>query len=174
MLNIEERLNTLPVRKGQRPKTRKAIPHLQIGIQPDMQISEELLHWLDALPDTVNTSATSLADVHAVRMLKRRTDIQGLALPPTGEFMHIHKDGSLHVTLPPDRAEEAIEAGWGERHPLGHLIGNADLVLLYTPRTEQELDVVFSLAVDSYNYVSGQALTSDEVLRTAYGYDNKP
>lgn len=139
-----------------------------------MGIYEELLHRLEALPDTVSTSATSLADVHALRMLKRRTDIQGLALPPTGEFIHIHKDGSLHVTLPPDRAEEAIEAGWGERHPMGRQIGNADLVMLYTPRTEQELDVVFGLAVDSYNYVSGQTLTSDDILRTAYGYDDKP
>ncbi len=73
------------------------------------------------------------------------------------EFAHIHPDGSLHASLPPQRAQEAIEKGWAEPHPLAGSLGMEGLVLLYTPLDAEELDVIFALVVDSYNHVTGRS-----------------
>ncbi|MGH2453772.1 MAG: luciferase family protein [bacterium] len=83
------------------------------------------------------------------------------------EFAHIHPDGSLHASLPPERAREAIEAGWVEPHPMALYIGNEGMVMLYTPRTMEELDVIFQLIVDSYNFVTGQNVNATEIAATA-------
>jgi phospholipase/carboxylesterase len=82
------------------------------------------------------------------------------------EFAHIHPDGSLHVTLSPKRAKEAIEAEWAEYHPLAHQIGVEGMVLLYTPRDMQELDIIFQLVVDSYNFVTGRSIRPDEIVKS--------
>jgi phospholipase/carboxylesterase len=64
------------------------------------------------------------------------------------EFTHIHPDGSMHLTLPPDRAREAIEAGWAEPHPIARQMRLEGMVLVYTPRTFGELEVLWSLVTE--------------------------
>ena len=76
-------------------------------------------------------------------------------------------DGSLHASLSPERARAAIEASWAEPHPMALMMGNEGMVMLYTPRTLAELDTIFQLIVDSYNYVTGRAITAD-AIRAAY------
>jgi phospholipase/carboxylesterase len=80
------------------------------------------------------------------------------------EFAHIHPDGSLHVALPPERAREAVSKGWAEPHPLAQYLGNEGMVMLYTPLDMEELDVVFGLILDSYNFVTGRSLQPEEVI----------
>lgn len=80
------------------------------------------------------------------------------------EFAHIHPDGSLHVALPPERAREAVSKGWAEPHPLAQYLGNEGMVMLYTPLDKEELDVVFGLILDSYNFVTGLSLQPEEVI----------
>ena len=60
----------------------------------------------------------------------------------------------MHLTLPPDRAREAIEAGSAELHPIARQMGREDLVLVYTPRTFDELEVLWDLVLDAYCYVT--------------------
>jgi len=74
------------------------------------------------------------------------------------EFAHIHPDGSLHITLSPERAREAIASGWAEMHPIAEQIGNEGMVLVYTPMDMEELDIIFQLIVDSYNFVTGRSI----------------
>jgi hypothetical protein len=50
----------------------------------------------------------------------------------------------MHLALPPDRADEAIRAGWAEPHPIARMIGQDGLVLVYTPRD-----------FDAYCYITG-------------------
>ena len=68
------------------------------------------------------------------------------------EFAHIHppEDGSLHMTLPDDVAEAAYAAGWGEPHPV------SGTPLIFGPRDEAELEIVWGLLRSSYEYASGE------------------
>lgn len=82
------------------------------------------------------------------------------------EFAHIHPDGSLHASLPSDRALEAVEAGWAEPQPIAEELGVPGLVMIYTPQTLDELESVLQLVVDSYNFVTGQILEVSEIGRS--------
>jgi hypothetical protein len=43
-------------------------------------------------------------------------------------------------------------------------LGNEGMVMLYTPLDMDELNVVFGLILDSYNFVTGSSLQPKEVL----------
>ena len=75
------------------------------------------------------------------------------------EFAHIHPmpDGSMHAALPPELAEEAIEKGWAEQHPvarMGHTSPN--VVMIYAPRNAGEIEIVAGLVTESYRYAGGR------------------
>jgi phospholipase/carboxylesterase len=73
------------------------------------------------------------------------------------EFAHLHPDGSLHASLHPDTARAAIEAGWAVAHPWANQRpGWEGFVMIYTPLTEAELDIVLELVRGSYSYITGQ------------------
>jgi phospholipase/carboxylesterase len=155
----------LPKRAGPQPLTNKNMPHSQIGVRPVPEVNAELFRRCFSLPD-VRNEPTRIS-VPGARALWLREDLP-LAHPEViavgREFAHIHPDGSLHASLPPERAREAIEAGWAEPHPMALYMGNEGMVMLYTPRTLEELDVIFQLVVDSYNFVTGRAVNAAETL----------
>ncbi len=79
------------------------------------------------------------------------------------EFAHLHPppDQSLHLTLPERRAREAIQAGWAEFHPLveeGRL--PPTLVMVYAPRDDVEIEIVYGLVRESYQFARGQPLSA--------------
>ncbi|MDD9922576.1 MAG: DUF5519 family protein, partial [Boseongicola sp.] len=77
------------------------------------------------------------------------------------EFAHIHPDGSLHASLSPELAKRAVETGWAVAHPWAdQRPGWEGFVMIFTPTSESELDVVFGLVKDSYEFVTGQKPTS--------------
>lgn len=75
------------------------------------------------------------------------------------EFAHLHpgRDQSLHASLPPDIAQAAIDAGWAELHPvaMSGLIPPTT-VMLYAPRNDDELEVVYNLVLASYRFAGGR------------------
>ena len=74
------------------------------------------------------------------------------------EFAHLHGDGSgsLHLTLPGERAAEAIEQGWAELHPAVRMgLMPPTLVMLYGPRDDEELATVWRLIQVSYTFARG-------------------
>jgi len=153
-------------RKHARPPTRQGMPHAQIGIQPVATINAELFRRSFLLPNVQNRP--TVISVPGARALWV-DEIIPLAHPEVivsgREFAHIHPDGSLHLSLPPDRAREAVEKGWGEPHPIASYLGIEGMVMLYTPLDEEELDVVFQLIVDSYNFVTGSSIQPEEVVQ---------
>ena len=73
------------------------------------------------------------------------------------EFAHQHPDGSLHASLPPDRAADAIAAGWAVAHPSAQFHERLrGFVMLFTPRNAEEMEVIFNLIVDGYNFIAGR------------------
>ena len=149
----------LPRRITPRPPTSKGMPHTQIGIAPEPAVDRELRRRAYALPGVLDRP--TVISVPGARALWLADDVDLLrpeSILRGREFAHIHPDGSLHATLSPERAREAIAAGWAEPHPVAEQLGMAGLVMLYTPHTMEELDVVVALIVDSYNYVTGRSI----------------
>lgn len=71
------------------------------------------------------------------------------------EFAHLHPppDQSLHVMLPPELAEEAIESGWAEQYPAAQRgLIPANAVMVYAPRDDEERGVVEQLVRASHAF----------------------
>lgn len=150
----------LPRRPGPRPRTRVGMPHSQLDQNAAAAMIEALARRALSLPDA--EERPSAVSVPGARALWLRDGVP--AGPPEAfmagrEFAHIHPvhDGSLHVTLPADRARAAIDAGWAELHPLARL-GSLPgvVVMLYGPRDADELEVVFGLLLESYRAAGGR------------------
>ena len=149
---------TLPRRSGPPPLTTGSVPHTQIGVAPVPEVHNELFRRTFTLPDVENRpTIVSLQGARGVWIAESVSVAHPEVIVAGREFTHIHPDGSLHAPLPFGRAIEAVDAGWAERHPWAdQREGWEGLVLLYTPGSLEELDVVFQLIVESYNFVTGR------------------
>ena len=156
---IDITLSPLPQQAGPRPKTTGAVPHQQIGVEAVSDLNTSLHSWVSSLPDVeMQNSIASLPGAIGIWLREGATIAQPQAILAGREFAHIHPDGSLHTPLPFARALEAVEKGWAERHPWAERrAGWEGLVMLYTPQSEADLEIVFQLIVESYNFVTGQA-----------------
>ena len=150
----------LPERAGQRPSTTPTNPHTQLDQNPEELLVRELAQRLFALPDV--EERPSAISVPGARALWLRDEVS--SGPPEAfligrEFAHIHPmpDGSMHAALPPELAQEAIEKGWAEQHPvarMGHISPN--VVMIYAPRNTGEIEIVAGLVAESYRYAGGR------------------
>jgi hypothetical protein len=150
----------LPKRSGSRPRTTPTNPHTQLEQNPERgEVVEELAQRVFSLPGV--EESPSAISVPGARALWLRENVP--AGPPEAfmigrEFAHIHPmpDGSLHAALPPQVAQEAVEKGWAEQHPvarMGYIPQN--VVMIYAPRDVQEIEVVAGLVVEAYRYAGG-------------------
>ena len=73
------------------------------------------------------------------------------------EIGHFHPwDGSLHIVLAPELAEAAVTAGWAEVHPVAVAgLAPRNRVMLYGPRNEAEVDIIFSLIAAAVRRAAG-------------------
>ena len=151
----------LPQRTGPRTQTSGTVPHVQIGVDFVPAVNDELYRLAFALPDVENRpTIVSLPGARGMWLRDELTLIHPEVIVSGREFAHIHPDGSLHVPLPYERALEAVEKGWAERHPWAdERDGWEGFVMLFTPQTMAELDVIFQLILDSYNFVAGRSIT---------------
>ena len=69
-------------------------------------------------------------------------------------------------SVPPQRAEEAVKAGWAVWHPWAKKRPEwMGFVMLYTPQSMAELEVTFQLIVDGYNCVTGKKVHAKDYGR---------
>ena len=149
----------LPPREGSRPRTTPTNPHTQLDQNPGPSLVQELARRAFALPDV--EERPSAISVPGARALWLSEDVPAgprKAFMIGREFAHIHPmpDGSLHAALPPEVAGEAVEKGWAEQHPvarLGYIPEN--VVMIYAPRDEPELEIVLKLVEESRRYAGG-------------------
>ncbi len=147
-------------RKGGKPRTTSTNPHTQLDQNAPRSLFDALAARIFALPDA--EERPSLVSVPGARALWLRDEVPAgprEAFMIDREFAHLHppRDGSLHLALPRARAEEAIAAGWAELHPiarLGYL--PPTVVMVFGPRDEGELEIVYQLVVDSYRNAGGR------------------
>ncbi|KAF1356950.1 hypothetical protein BDV97DRAFT_276910, partial [Delphinella strobiligena] len=156
------RLTNLPTRCAPRPRTAGIAPHRQLNQNCDSEIFSKLSDAIKAIArDNEDIEeGTSCFEKHGPGLFStcplRRTC--------RGEICHAHpSDGSMHLTLHPADAKVMLEAGWGERHPLARggwleRFVPASFVMVYAPRTEDEIEVVLQLVRASAWWVAGTDL----------------
>ncbi|MEM6379284.1 MAG: phospholipase [Bacteroidota bacterium] len=160
-MNTQITLQNMPIRNGARPSTTNTNPHTQLNQQPkDLSYIKDLQSWafeltnIEKKPSLVSVPgaiAMFMDEAHACRSCN--------AFMARTEFAHFHPhpDYSLHLGLPSQDAEIIIEKGWGEWHPLikrGFLPPN--IIMLYAPRDQEELEVAKFILGHSYAYAKGE------------------
>jgi Family of unknown function (DUF5519) len=142
----------LPARAGPRPEVIGPRPHAQRSQNAPDQLQEELARRALALPGVIEAeSRVSVPGARAFVLDEASARGPAQAFQAGREFAHLHPpdDGSLHMTLPTQVAEAAYAAGWGEPHPV------SGTPLIFGPRDETELEIVWGLLRSSYEYASG-------------------
>ena len=133
------------------------MPHTQLDQNAPAELQELLFERVRRLPGvSVAPSRVSVPGARAF-VLENQPD-RPEAFMAGGEFAHLHPpaDGSLHLMLSEGDAREVIAKGWGELHPAareGLLSGAA--VMIFGPRDEDELDVVWQIIEASYRFARG-------------------
>jgi len=154
----QQKPSELPQRSGPRPDTTRPSrehpgPHQQTSQIAPPQMQEQLFMRAQSLVGvSVGKSLVSVPGARAFHL------DEALALGPDRafqrgrEFAHLHPahDGSLHMTLPPEMYEEVLAKGWGEPHPV------SGTMMIWGPRNEEELDIIWNLVRTSYAYATGQ------------------
>ena len=150
----------LPQRPSPIPQTTNGVPHVQLGVDAHPDLSQQLLERVALFPGvTIGPTRVSLPGAFGFQL----DDDLALARPEVivggREFAHLHPDGSLHASLEPALARMAVAAGWAIAHPWANQReGWEGFVMLYTPTSAEELEIVMQLVGRSYNFVTGLTL----------------
>jgi phospholipase/carboxylesterase len=142
-------------RGGPRPRTTATNPHTQLDQNAPAVLQEQLFASASALTGVkVGPSHVSVPGARAFHLPGcRHPSPAGFMIER--EFAHLHppSDGSLHMALPPAIVEQVIENGWAEYHPLAGRDGlPGNIVMVYGPRDESELEIVVGLVRASHGY----------------------
>ena len=156
--------SVLPERSGPQVKTTSGVPHVQLGVEVVPKVNDALMRRVAALPSVdIRPTVVSLPGARGFWLLEELQLERPEVIVGGREFAHMHPDGSLHASLPPRRALEAVAAGWAVRHPWAQQRpGWEGFVMLFTPLTLEEADVIFGLIVDGYNFVTGKDLRAED------------
>lgn len=154
----------LPKRATPPPETSTRVPHVQLWVEAIPEINAELLRRVAALPKVeIRPTVVSLRGAKGFWLLEELALSRPDVIVGGREFAHMHPDGSLHASLSPERAREAVKAGWAVRHPWADKRrGWEGFVMLYSPQSMDELDVTFQLIVDGYNFVTGKSVRAKD------------
>jgi hypothetical protein len=157
----------LPRREGERPLTRRGMPHQQLSQNPTNKIYHKLAKLLFSIPEV--TEEVTLISVPGARALWLSSDNSSPspdAFMIGLEFAHLHpvNDGSMHLMAPPNWVGEILEKCWGETHPLAGQVVPGNAVMVYAPRNEDEVNIVYNLALLSYWRARGEEIPSPKSL----------
>lgn len=152
-------LSSLAQRAGDPPRTNPQMPHQQESENAPAGLQEALFERCAALPGVVvGRSQVSVAGARAFYLDEAHANGPSEAFMVGREFAHLHPtyDGSLHLILPEATARSVIDRGWGEFHPMvaQGAIPPTNL-MVFGPRDEAELEVVWSIVQASYNNACG-------------------
>lgn len=148
----------LPQRPGARPETShpsrdNPTPHAQVSQNAPPPLQDSLFERVRSLPGvTVGKSLVSVPGARAFHLEESLARGPDQAFQKDREFAHLHppQDGSLHLTLPPEIYQEVLDKDWGEPHPI------SGTMMIWGPRDEAELDIIWKLLQASYGYATGK------------------
>ena len=107
----------LPARSGPKPETTSSLPHSQVTQHGPDDVIDKLHDWCFSLPDVNNEQSGISVPRSRALVLHEGCECNHDAFMIGREFAHIHPhpdNGSMHLQLPADDAQDVIDAGWGE------------------------------------------------------------
>ncbi|RZS39283.1 hypothetical protein EV193_104500 [Herbihabitans rhizosphaerae] len=143
----------LPRRAGERPRTGPEVPHVQLSQNVPPEITDELKSWMSTALDGAVIKPSEISEPGSLAFFVNGAP-GAVLLPPRldAEFVHVHRDGSLHMALSAGDQASLIDAGWGERHPLYGPVVN--VVMLYGPRDRDELEIAKKVVLAAHRYAT--------------------
>ena len=112
----------LPVRDVPPPPTTGGVPHVQLGVAPVPALSDELLRRIEAHPAIeIRPTIVSMPGALGFWITDETPLARGDVIVRGREFAHVHPDGSLHASLSPELAAQAVATGWAVPHPWAHI-----------------------------------------------------
>ena len=146
----------LPERDPPPGVTSGAVPHFQLDAIPNEVVIAELHERVFAIAEVEARESLLVGNATAIWIRPEINVGRPQCIVAGREVAHIHQDGSIHGVLPLGRIDEAESAGWGERHPWSGLQpGFEGFVLLFTPRSSDEVDVILDLVREGLEFVRG-------------------
>lgn len=160
-IDFAQQSEIFPRRTGRRPTIEGPVPHRQVDQFGDADMWDELYRRCFALPDVTERGSLVVDGGAAPAMCLEDGAPTGPqdAFIAEREFGHIHAkpDSSLHLQLPVDVGILAISGGWAELHSIVWLgVARPEAVMVYAPRDEKELEVVWNLVLESYRFARGE------------------
>ncbi|MBV9488924.1 MAG: hypothetical protein JO069_04260 [Verrucomicrobia bacterium] len=159
---------TLPFRRGRRPTTLRGPLHVQAGEHGDDGILRDLVEEVAAWPG-VEASPLPIgnSDLVSLRLDKRLATGLGSMLISDREFSRVLFGApTIYLALPLSCAHWAIVRGWAEPHFSSSFgLMPPGVMVIYTPRDEQEKAVCRSLFQRSYAYFAGRSPARDSTAR---------
>lgn len=146
----------LPDRAPPPAVTTGSVPHRQIDPDIIPEVIADLRERVFDQPLVEPRLSTIVTDATAI-WIRPEINIERPECIVSGrEIAHIHEDGSVHGVLPHGRIPDAESAGWIERHPwAGVQPGFEAYVLMFSPRTSAEADVILELILEGVTFVTG-------------------
>jgi hypothetical protein len=154
----------IPARIGRAPlvSTRGRVE--QITQSAPLELQQILLELAGALPGVrIGPSHICVAGSRACHLAPTIAVGPARAFFSGTEFGHMHPlyDGSLHLNLPDRLAGRVLAAGWGACAEPGAS------VLVYGPRDDDELDIVWQLLLAAYRHGAPARATGEGTLHDA-------
>jgi phospholipase/carboxylesterase len=149
----------LPHREGTPPDVAWDIPQQQLSQNAPAALQERLFARVSSLTGvTSGPSHISVPGARAFILPEGSGPDEAFLVPGTGEFAHLHPayDGSLHLALPTAFAADLVAHGWGVPHPWAGTRLAAGFVMVFGPRTEDELETVTSIVAAAHAHATGQ------------------
>jgi phospholipase/carboxylesterase len=148
----------LPRREGTAPDVSWDIPQQQRSQNAPPELQEQLFALVSAL-DGVHggPSLISVPGARAFTLPDGHGPDAAYLVPTAREFAHLHPayDGSLHLALPPAHAADLVAQGWGVPHPWAGTRLSAGFVMLFGPRTEDELETIAGVVATAHAFAAG-------------------
>lgn len=147
-----------PEKQSPVPETTNRVPHVQLNVTVDPRLRADLIQRVDTIGGvSIRESIVSLPGATGFWLDESVKIERPTSIARGREFAHVHPDGSLHASLSPQMATMAVSRKWATYHPWSYSRdGWEGFVMIYTPQTAAELDVLFNLVLESYRFVTGQ------------------
>jgi hypothetical protein len=157
-------LKDLPKRMGRLPRIDVRYPCLQLEDTSPVSLREELLDRASQLPGVVMQPTELSVPALALVMDEEFAEGQPEAFIRGHEFTLIRTDGSVHLPLMPEWGEQVLKMRWACIHPLVRYLAGAlppQNLVVYAPRDEQELEIVWRIVQASYCFARGWIVNLD-------------